>query len=44
LSTLGDYPHEVANFLKEVLRELSEPVCPYANYPKFRDLNKMLSP
>ena len=51
--TMGDYsilrkfedsPNEVANFLKELLRELSEPVCPYNKYTSFRDIQKNLQP
>jgi hypothetical protein len=36
-------PHEVANCLKVILRNLSEPVCPFALYPRFRDLSKTQS-
>lgn len=37
-------PNEVANFLKEILRELTAPVCPFENYANFRDLPKNLTP
>lgn len=38
LNSLKDHPNVVANFLKKLLQELSEPLIPYANYPDFRDL------
>ena len=34
----------MANFLKEILRELTAPVCPFDNYTSFRDLPKNLTP
>lgn len=34
----------MANFLKEIMRELTEPVVPFENYPAFRDLPKSLKP
>lgn len=44
LKRFVEKPNEVANFLKEILRELTEPVCPFENYPAFRDLGKNLKP
>lgn len=44
LSKFQNNPNEVANFLKEILRELTEPVCPFEKYPDFRDINKLLGP
>lgn len=40
----GDCPNEVANYLKEILRELAEPLCPPDKYEQFRDIPKGLSP
>ena len=39
-----DCPNEVANFMKEILRSLEQPVCPFEKYPEFRDLPKLMSP
>ena len=36
-------PHEVANLLKQYIRELGEPVCPYNLYEQFRDLDKNMA-
>lgn len=44
LKSFIDRPNEVANFLKEILRELTEPVIPFDKYPQFRDLEKTLTP
>jgi len=44
LKRFVDKPNEVANFLKEILREMTESVCPFTNYPQFRDLGKNLKP
>lgn len=44
LNRFVEKPNEVANFLKEILRELTAPVCPFANYTSFRDLPKNLTP
>jgi len=33
LKGLTEKPNEVANFLKEILRELTEPVIPFEKYP-----------
>jgi hypothetical protein len=44
LKKYNEKPNEIANFLKEILRELTEPVCPFEKYPDFRDLSKTLSP
>jgi len=44
LKRFVDRPNEVANFLKEILRELTEPVCPFENYEFFRDLERNLNP
>jgi hypothetical protein len=41
IAEYSDNPHEVANFFKQMLRELSEPVCPYSLYTKFRDFDKI---
>ena len=44
---LNDYkssPNEVANFLKEILRELTDPVCTFAKYECFRDIPKSYTP
>lgn len=30
--------------MKEILRELQEPVCPWEKYAEFRDLSKLLTP
>jgi len=38
LIDMADRPHEIANFLKQILRELTEPVVPFKDYPKFRDM------
>lgn len=38
LRMMADNANEVANFLKEMLREMVEPVCPFALYPRFRDM------
>ena len=35
-----DKPHDIANFLKQILRELAEPICPFNLYSKFRDMEK----
>ena len=46
-SVLKDYkdsPNEVANFLKEILRELAEPLCPNDKYENFRDIPKTFTP
>ena len=32
LKRYGDCPHEVANYLKEIPRELAEPLCPPDKY------------
>ena len=37
LTECEDKPHEVANLLKEIILELTEPVIPYDVYEKFRD-------
>lgn len=42
LKKFEDCPNEVANFLKELLRELSEPICPFKKYSSFRDIQKNL--
>lgn len=44
LKQYADKPNEVANFLKEILRELTEPVIPFDKYPQYRDLEKHLTP
>jgi hypothetical protein len=44
LKNYSEKPNEVANFLKEILRELTEPVIPFDKYPSFRDLEKTLTP
>ena len=44
LQKFKNHPNEVANFLKEIMRELTEPVVPFENYPAFRDLQKTLKP
>lgn len=44
LKKFEDCPNEVANFLKELLRELSEPICPYNKYTSFRDIQKNTQP
>jgi hypothetical protein len=44
LKRYGDCPNEVANYLKEILRELAEPLCPPDKYEQFRDIPKGLSP
>lgn len=44
LDKFKENPNEIANFLKEILRELTQPVCPFDKYPDFRDLSKHLSP
>jgi len=44
LQKFEDSPNEVANFLKELLRELREPVCPFDKYSSFRDIQKSLTP
>lgn len=38
LKKFEDSPNEVANFLKELLRELREPICPFNKYTSFRDI------
>ena len=38
LIDMADKPHEIANFLKQILRELAEPIVPFKDYPKFRDM------
>ena len=38
LQDLAEKPHDIANFLKQILRELAEPICPFNLYPKFRDM------
>lgn len=38
LNSMSESPQVVANFLKKVLQEMSEPLIPFANYPDFRDL------
>lgn len=43
LQRYNENPHEVANYLKEVLREMSEPLCPTDKYELFRDIPKGLS-
>ena len=43
LKRYADYPNEVANYLKEILRELAEPLCPPDKYEQFRDIPKGLS-
>jgi hypothetical protein len=30
--------------MKEILRELQEPICPFEKYEEFRDLSKLLTP
>ena len=40
LGEMNDCPNEIANFLKEILREMTEPVCPFSLYPKFRDMDR----
>lgn len=32
LKRYGDCPNEVANYMKEILRELAEPLCPLDRY------------
>lgn len=44
LDKFKDCPNEVANFMKEILRSLEHPVCPFEKYPEFRDLSKLLAP
>lgn len=44
LTKFQEKHNEVANFLKEILRELTSPVIPFENYPSFRDLSKTLTP
>jgi hypothetical protein len=44
LDKFKDCPNEVANFMKEILRSLEQPVCPFEKYPEFRDLPKLMSP
>lgn len=41
LENLKNEPHAVANFLKMVLREMSEPLCPFYLYESFRDLSSL---
>jgi hypothetical protein len=43
LKNYTNSPNEVANFLKEILRELVEPVCPFSQYERFRDISKTLT-
>ena len=38
LQDLAEKPHDIANFLKQILRELAEPICPFNLYPKVRDM------
>lgn len=40
LQEVADKPHDIANFLKQILRELAEPICPFNLYTKFRDMEK----
>jgi len=35
---MTDRPQVVANYLKKVLQEMSEPLVPFSNYTDFRDL------
>jgi hypothetical protein len=44
LKKFEDCPNEVANFLKELLRELREPICPFNKYTSFRDIQKNSQP
>jgi len=44
LQKYEDSPNEVANFMKELIRELREPVCPFNKYPSFRDIERSCSP
>lgn len=39
LKELESNPHVVASYFKKVLREMSEPLCTFALYHKYRDLN-----
>jgi len=41
LTELKEEPHAVSNYLKKVLREMSEPLCPYDLYTQFRDLSAL---
>ena len=43
LNSYGNLANEVANYMKEVLRELAEPLCPPDKYQQFRDIPKTLS-
>jgi len=38
LNQMQECPQVVANFLKKVLQEMSEPLIPFTNYSDFRDL------
>lgn len=40
-SHMKDEPHVVANFLKKVLREMSEPLIPYDIYDDFLNLSTL---
>lgn len=38
LDDMIETPQVVANFLKKLLQEMTEPLIPFKNYPDFRDL------
>jgi len=35
---MADKSHEIANFFKQIIRELAEPIVPFKDYSKFRDM------
>ena len=41
---MTDRPQVVANYIKKVLQEMSEPLIPFSNYADFRDLAAPQSP
>lgn len=41
LTGLSDHPHVVTSFLKNVLNRMIDPLCTFALYDRFRDLQKV---
>ena len=39
LKELENNPHVVANYFKKFLKEMSEPLCTFPLYQRYRDLN-----